>query len=146
MLKKILAASIFLPLLAEVAVADVRQIDEDATVKAIGSPVLKKTQEEDTPGCNTSRYKFGDKTFDMTLQFKCNRINVGWTVATEPEYEERSKQASALAQRAVAVLTGESGIEVERVLAGGKYDGRTFSNGLSVSGSCVMNSCLLTFK
>ncbi|AZD84744.1 hypothetical protein C4K14_1910 [Pseudomonas chlororaphis subsp. aureofaciens] len=146
MLKKILAASIFLPLLAEVAVADVRQIDEDATVKAIGSPVLKKTQEEDTPGCNTSRYKFGDKTFDMTLQFKCNRINVGWTVATEPEYEERSKQTSALAQRAVAVLTGESGIEVERVLAGGKYDGRTFSNGLSVSGSCVMNSCLLTFK
>lgn len=146
MLKQILAVAVSLSLWGAAAIADVRKIDEAATVKAIGSPVIKKTQEEDAPGCNASRYKFGDKTFDMQLEFKCNRINVGWTIATEPEYQEKSKQASALAQRAVAVLTGGSGVEVERVVAGAVYDGRTFSNGLSVNGSCQMNSCLLTFK
>ncbi|MEY9333150.1 hypothetical protein ABH911_003461 [Pseudomonas protegens] len=143
---KILAATALFQVCVSSALADVGQIDEAATVKAIGSPVLKQSQEEESPGCTASRYTFGDKTFSMKIEFRCTRVNVGWTIATEPEYEEKSKQASALAQRAVAVLTGENGVEVERVQAGGKYDGRTLSNGLSVSGSCVMNSCLLTFR
>lgn len=146
MFKSILAAAVLVPIFGPVAFADIRQIDEATTVTAIGSPVLKKTQDEDSPGCNVTRYTFGDKTFDMKLEFKCNRINVGWIGSTEPQFEARSKKAVELAQRAVSVLSGGDGIEVERVLAGGKYDGRTYSNGLSVSGSCVMNSCLLTFK
>lgn len=146
MFKSILAAAVLVPLFGAVAFADIRQIDEAATVKAIGSPVLKKTQEEDSPGCNATRYTFGDKVFDMKLEFKCNRINVGWVGSTEPEDEARSKNSVELAQRAVSVLSGGNGIEVEKVLAGESYDGRTYSNGLSVSGSCVMNSCLLTFK
>lgn len=146
MFKSILGVAVFTPLLGAVAFADVRQIDEVATVKAIGSPVLKKTQEEDSPGCNATRYTFGDKVFDMKLEFKCNRINVSWVGSTEPQDEARSKKSLELAQRAVSVLSGGNGIEVEKVLAGESYDGRTYSNGLSVSGSCVMNSCLLTFK
>ncbi len=145
-LKKTLVACVLFPMGMSAAMADIRQIDEVATVKSIGSPVLKQSNEEDSPGCKVSGYTFGDKTFSMKLEFKCDRINVGWVTATEPEYEARSKQASALAQRAVVLLTGENGIEVERVQAGGKYEGRTFSNGLSVSGSCVMNFCRLTFR
>ncbi|PYB98135.1 hypothetical protein DMX09_25455 [Pseudomonas protegens] len=128
------------------AMADVHQVDEAIIVKAVGSPVLKRSQEVDSSGCKVSGYTFGDKTFSMKLEFKCDRINVGWTTAPEPEYEAKSKQASALAKKAVALLTGENGVEVDRVLVGGAYEGRTFSNGLSVSGSCVMNSCLLTFR
>ncbi|MBC2660012.1 hypothetical protein H7A76_31670 [Pseudomonas sp. MSSRFD41] len=146
MLKKTLVACVLLPVGMSAAMADIRKIDEAATVKSIGSPVLKQSQEEDSPGCKASGYTFGDKTFSMKLEFKCDRVNVGWITATEPEYEARSKQASVLAQRAVALLTGENGAEVERVQAGGKYEGRTFSNGLSVKGSCAMNSCMLTFR
>ncbi|MEL7551970.1 hypothetical protein [Pseudomonas protegens] len=146
MLKKTLVTCVLFPMCMSAATADIRQIDEVVTVKSIDSPVLKQSQGEDSPGCKASGYTFGDKTFSMKLEFKCDRINVGWITATDPEYEVRSKQASALAQRAVALLTGENGVEVERVQAGGKYEGRTFSNGLSVSGSCVMNACTLTFR
>lgn len=146
MLKATLTAVSLFSTCLPTAFADIHQVDEAYIVKAVDSPVLKKAQEEDSPGCMTTRYTFGDEIFDMKLEFKCNRINVAWTSATEPQYEARSKQAVMLAQRAVTALTGGNGIEVERVLAGGMYRDRTFTNGLSVSGSCVMSACLLTFK
>jgi hypothetical protein len=146
MLKATLSAAYLLIAHLPIAFADVYQIDEDAIVKAIGSPVLKTVQEEDSPGCMTTRYTFGDKVFDMKLEFKCNRINVAWAVSNESQNAALSKQAAELAQRAVIALTHGNGIEVERVLAGGTYQDRTYTNGLSVRGSCVMSTCLLTFK
>jgi hypothetical protein len=145
-MKKTLAAAVLFPMFTSAAMADVHQVDEATIVKAVGSPVLKRSQEEDSSGCKVSGYTFGDKTFSMKLEFKCDRINVGWTTAPEPEYEAKSKQATALAKQAVASLTGADGVEVERVLAGGRYEGRTFPNGISVSGLCIVDSCLLTFR
>lgn len=128
------------------AFADIREIDEAAIVKAIGAPVLKRVAEEDSPGCNTTRYTFGDKVFDMKLEFKCNRINVAWTSSKEPKNQARSEKALELASRAVQALTQESGVEVAKVSAGQVLKERTYTNGLVGSGSCAMTSCLLTFK
>lgn len=145
MLKATLAAASLLTYLPT-AFADIHKIDEAAIVKAIDSPVLKKVQEEDSPGCMTTRYTFGEKVFDMKLEFKCDRINVGWTFSKEPNNTARSEHAIKLAQRAVVNLTQGTGVEVEKVLEGSVYKDRTSTNGLVLSGSCVINSCLLSFK
>lgn len=145
MLKASLAAA-FLVFSFSTAFADIQHVDEAAIVKAVGAPVLKKISEEDSPGCMTTRYSFGDKVFAMKLEFKCNRINIAWIGSREPQYEARSKHAEALAKQAVAALTQGDGTEVQQVLDGSSYKGRTYSNGVGVSGSCAMNSCLLTFK
>ncbi|WP_144924054.1 hypothetical protein [Pseudomonas sp. SJZ078] len=129
------------------AFADVRFIDEQAVIKAIHAPILKQVKEEDSPGCMTTRYTFGDKVFDMKLEFKCDRINVAWTGSDDPKNKARVINATVLAKKAVSALTDGSGIEVERVLSGGIYKSRTFDNGLVLrSGSCAMNACLLTFN
>jgi len=141
----LVAASLFF-IAQPLAFADVRVIDEPAVIKAINSPILKQVQEEDSPGCVTTRYTFGDKVFDMKLEFKCDRINVAWIGSKEEQNQSRSDQAKELAKRAVAVLTQGDGVEVERVLAGESYKGRAYPNSIIVSGSCVLNSCLLTFK
>ncbi|MCO7626398.1 hypothetical protein NJC08_08230 [Pseudomonas fluorescens] len=146
MLKATLAAASLFAFSLPAAFADIRQIDEAAIVKAIDAPVLKKVQEEDSPGCGTTRYTFGTDVFNMKLEFKCNRINVAWNFSQEPHNRPRSEQVIKLARRAVSILTQGNGVEVDRVLAGGKYKNRSFDNGLLVSGSCVTNQCLLTFK
>ncbi len=146
MRKKTIAVASLLTLSLPAAFADIRKIDEVAIVKAIGAPVIKKVVEEDSPGCNTTRYTFGDKVFDMKLEFKCNRINVAWTGSKEIKNKARSEQASDLAKRAVQALSRESGVEVEKVGAGQVLKEIIYTNGLVGSGSCAMNSCLLTFK
>jgi len=45
-----------------------------------------------------------------------------------------------------AALLLSSGREVEKVFTGAALKGKTYTNGLRVSGSCAMKSCLLTFK
>lgn len=146
MLKALLAAACLPFTFISTSSADIGQVEERAIVKAIGAPVIKKAQEEDAPGCMATRYTFGDEIFSMKLEFKCDRINVAWNTSEEPQNSSRSHQASRLAQRAIAALTQGNGIEVERVLAGGRYKGRTFPNTLSLSGSCITEVCLLTFK
>ena len=104
MLKATVAAALLFCTSLPTAFADIGKINEVTLIKAIGSPVLKKVQEEDAPGCMTTRYTFGDKIFDMKLELKCDRINVAWTGSDNPQYEARSKQAVQLAQRAVGGL------------------------------------------
>lgn len=146
MFKAISAFICLFTTLISIASADIRQIDEGLLVNAVGDPVLKKAHEEDAPGCIATRYTFRDEIFAMKLEFKCDRINVAWNGSREPQNVSRSQYAAQLAQRAVIALTQGSGVEVERVMDGAIYKGRTFSNGLSLSGGCVMNTCLLTFK
>ena len=126
--------------------ADIREIVEGSIVGAIDSPIVNVGLEEDAPGCNTKRYTFGDSIFSMKIEFKCDRINVAWSRSNEPENTLKSQHAAHLAQRAVVALTQADGSEVERVLSGAVYKGRSFPNGLTLSGTCVMTSCLLTFK
>lgn len=118
MLKATLADAFLFFTSVPVAFADISKVNEADLVKAIDSPVLKKAQEEDSPGCMNTRYTFGDKVFDMKLEFKCNQINVAWTGSDDLKYEASKKQVVKLAQRTVVALTNGSGIEVERVLAG----------------------------
>lgn len=146
MLKATLAAASLVTFSIPAAFADIRHVDESAIVKAVDKPVIRKSQEEDSPGCGATRYSFGDAVFDMKLEFKCDRINVAWAASREPQNRTRVEESTRLAQRAVVALTQGNGIEVERVLTGERYKNRTFGNGLSVSGSCAMDSCLLTFK
>lgn len=146
MLKAMLGAACLLFTFISTSSADVSQIEEFAIVKAVDAPVIKKAHEEDSPGCMITRYTFGDEIFSMKLEFKCDRINVAWNISKEPQNSLRSQQASSLAQRAVVALTQGNGIEVERVLDGGRYKGRTFPNNLSLNGSCGTEICLLTFR
>ncbi|WP_124416736.1 hypothetical protein [Pseudomonas sp. LBUM920] len=146
MLKAMLGTTCLLLTFMSTSSADVSQVRELAIVKAVDAPVFRKAREEDAPGCMTTRYTFGDEIIAMKLEFKCDRINVAWNTSMEPQNSLRSRHASHLAQRAVVALTQGNGIEVERVMDGGKYKGRTYSNNLLLSGSCFTNMCLLTFN
>lgn len=146
MLNAMLAVTSLFTFTLSTAFADISQIDEAAIVKAVDAPLLKKVLEEDSPGCVTTRYTFGDKVFDMKLEFKCDRINVAWTGSTEPTNQVINEHISDLAIRAVRALTQESGAEVKKVSAGANLKNRTYFNGLVVNGFCAMSSCLLTFK
>lgn len=126
--------------------ADISGVIATDIVNAVGSPVIEKTQEEDSPGCSATRYIFAHPVTSVKLEFKCDRINVSWFQSREPQNLEASRVAAELAQRAVIALSDGNGIEVEKVLAGGKYKSRSYSNGLILSGFCVGTQCLLTFR
>lgn len=126
--------------------ADISSVITADIVKAVRSPVIEKTQEEDSPGCSTTRYIFAHPVTSAKLEFKCDRINVSWFQSKEPQNLESSGVAAELARRAVIALSGSNGVEVDKVLAGEKYKNRFYSNGLALSGFCIGTECLLTFR
>lgn len=126
--------------------ADISSVTTPDIIEAVRSPVIEKTQEEDSPGCSTTRYIFAHPVTSAKLEFKCDRINVSWFQSKEPQNFEASKVAAELARRAVIALSGSNGIEVEKVMAGEKYKNKLFSNGLALSGFCTGTQCLLTFR
>ena len=118
--------------------------NEPAVVKAVGKKVISKEKEKDGD-CMVSRYFFR-KSPDVALEFRCNRVNIAWDQFKEKEFEQKNKEAVALATRAAAALSKDSGKEVSEAAAGNVIRKRPLSSGLTVGGSCSLPSCLLTYR
>ncbi|UGA39258.1 hypothetical protein JOS77_06740 [Chromobacterium haemolyticum] len=118
--------------------------DEAAIVKSVGVKAISKKYEQDG-SCRLTRYHF-KKAPDMVLEFRCNRVNVAWDQYPEKGYEQKNKETLLLASRAAATLLQESGKEVTEAIQGKVVRNRPLSSGLSVGGSCVLASCLLTYR
>lgn len=126
------------------ATADIGQVDQHELIQSLGKPVEKKAEKVD--GCNLTRYKFADKSTGVTVEFRCDRINVGWLNAPEPELAEIAKRNREIAVRAMASLSGGDGHEVEQAIQGEVFRGKSLLSSLVLSGSCVGDMCLLTFR
>ena len=118
---------------------------EASIVAAVGEPILRQVKEQDSPSCALTRYVFGDEIVGLKLEFRCTRVNVAWMATTEAGYEEKSAKAQAMATRAVVAISGGVGIEVEKAIAGEVFSGKGFDNGMTLKGSCLSESCLLSF-
>lgn len=120
---------------------------ESAIVKAVGQKVVaKQTEKDDYPaGCTVTRYFFR-KSPDMALEFRCNRVNVAWEQFRDAGFEQKNKEATQLAQRAAAALSGGVGNEVLQANQGVVFKRHPVPSGLAVNGSCVLPTCLLTYK
>lgn len=120
--------------------------NEAAIVKAVGQRVVAKQKEQDSgDGCMVMRYFFR-KSPDMALEFRCNRVNVAWEQFRDAGFEQKNKEATQLAQRAAAALSGGVGNEVLQANQGVVFKRHPVPSGLAVNGSCVMPTCLLTYK
>lgn len=93
-----------------------------------------------------NRYKFGDETVGMTLEFRCKRVNVAWMHTDEVGYQEQSANAVKMATRVVMAISDGTGVEVEKAMAGEVFRGKSFDNGLTLRGSCQGGYCLLSFQ
>lgn len=120
--------------------------NEEAIVKAVGEKVLTKEKDRDSgDGCMVTRYFFR-KSPDMALEFRCNRVNVAWEQFRDAGFEQKNKTAMQLAQRAAAALSGGVGNEVLQANQGVVFKRHPVLSGLAVNGSCILPSCLLTYK
>jgi len=118
--------------------------DQSATVRAVGAKVItKQTEQED--GCRVSRYIFQSEP-RMSMEFRCNRINVAWHQYSEKGFDAKNKTAVALAQKAAAALSSGDGREVTEAMQGSTVRSRPTPSGLTVTGSCVLPSCMLTYR
>lgn len=118
--------------------------DEAAIVKAVGvKPLSKKTEADD--GCNVKRYTFQQDPH-VKLEFRCNRVNVAWMQYPERGFERKNQTAIQLAMRAAAALSNGNGQEVAEAARGGPIRDQSMPSGLMVSGSCIADSCLLTYR
>lgn len=120
--------------------------NEAAIVKAVGQKAITKQKEQDSgDGCMVTRYFFR-KSPDMALEFRCNRVNVAWEQFRDAGFEQKNKEATQLAQRAAAALSGGVGNEVIQAGQGVVFKRHPVPSGLAVNGSCVLPTCLLTYK
>lgn len=127
------------------ASADISQVSEKGLIQELGKPLEKKTERDD--GCNLTRYKFLHKLLGVTVEFRCNRINVAWVNAPDADVADQVKKNRELATKAVAALSGGDGHEVEQVLGGEVFRGKSLVSGLELRGSCQAGDmCLLTFQ
>ena len=118
--------------------------DEAAIIKSIGHKVVAKKGGKDD-GCMVTRYFFHQSP-DVQVEFKCNRINIGWQQFKDPGSEQKDKTAAAIATRVAAVLSNGSGREVNEAMGGSIIRKRPTSTVLSVGGSCQFGMCLLTYQ
>lgn len=118
--------------------------DEAAVIKSIGHKVVVKKSEKDD-GCTVTRYFFHQSP-DALIEFKCNRVNVGWSQFNESGSAQKDKAAVAIATRAAAILSNGSGREVKEAMGGSVIKKRPTSSVLSISGSCQLGMCLLTYQ
>lgn len=117
---------------------------ESATVRAVGSKAInKQTEQED--GCRVSRYIFQSEP-RMSMEFRCNRINVAWHQYSDKGFEAKNKTAAALAHKAAVALSSGDGREVTEAMQGSTVRSRPTPSGLTVTGSCVLPSCMLTYR
>lgn len=136
-------ACIALPFLSLTAMA-APTFDEANIVKSVGAKVIiKKTENED--GCKIARYFFQDEP-RMTMEFRCNRVNVVWHQYSDKGFTAKNKTAAALAQKAAAALSNGDGREVADAMQGSTVRSRPTPSGLTVTGSCVLPSCMLTYR
>jgi hypothetical protein len=118
--------------------------NETAVVKAVGKPVSKKREMD--LGCNVARYEFIKQSPELTLEFRCNRVNIYWERFKETGYEAQNQYAKDLAKKAAIALGGGVGSEIDKATNGMVFRKYTTWNGLAVNGSCSDISCLLTYS
>lgn len=131
-------------LLALSASADIAQLDQEDLLKVLGKPVEKKVEKDD--GCNLTRYKFLDKLLGVTVEFRCDRLNVGWVNTDAADVAEQVKRNRELATKAVAALSGGDGHEVAQAMGGEIFRGKSLLSNLELRGTCEGDFCLLTFR
>lgn len=131
-------------LLALSASADVSKVDQSDLLKALGKPVEKKTEKVD--GCNLTRYKFLNKVVGVSIEFRCDRLNLSWFNGDDPEVVEQVKANRELAGKAMAALSGGDGHEVAQAVGGEVFRGKSLLSDLELRGSCQGDICLLTFR
>lgn len=131
-------------MLALSASADVSQVNEADLLKTLGKPVEKKVEKDD--GCNLTRYKFLNKVVGVTVEFRCDRLNVAWVNTDAADVAEQVKQNRELATKAVAALSGGDGHEVAQAMGGEVFRGKSLLSSLELRGSCTGDYCLLTFR
>lgn len=131
-------------MLALSASADVSQVNEADLLKTLGKPVEKKVEKDD--GCNLTRYKFLNKVVGLSIEFRCDRLNLSWFNGNDPEVVEQVKQNRELATKAMAALSGGDGHEVAQAVSGEVFRGKSLLSNLELRGSCQGDICLLTFR
>jgi hypothetical protein len=118
--------------------------DESATVRAVGAKVTHKRSELDD-GCRVTRYFFQEEP-RVVMEFRCNRINVSWDQYADKGFEAKNRSAATLAQKAAVAVSLGNGREVADAMQENVIRNRPLPSGLTVGGSCVMRSCLLTYR
>jgi hypothetical protein len=136
-------ACIALPFLSSPAMA-APTFDEASIVKSVGSKITHKRSELDD-GCRVTRYFFQDEP-RMVMEFRCNRVNVVWHQYSDKGFAAKNKTAAALAHKAAAALSNGDGREVADAMQGSTVRSRPTPSGLTVTGSCVLPSCMLTYR
>ncbi|HBO3685687.1 TPA: hypothetical protein L4T35_005707 [Pseudomonas aeruginosa] len=119
--------------------------DPRALPRALGVEPLAKSSEKGD-GCAFTRYTFLDPLFGVVVEFRCARIDIGWTDLGDPGTAERTRRNRDLTARVVTILTGSDGAEVARLTGGETLRDQPLPGGLRLSGGCAEHRCRLSLR